>query len=58
MNDEFIENFKNGQLVMLPNGEYGFEIEEWLNNVRQITEGFKDAIPTTKKRKRSDKEAV
>ena len=58
MNDEFIENFKSGQLVNLSNGEIGFEIVEWLNNVRQITEEFKDAIPTTKKRKRSDKEAV
>ena len=58
LNDEFIENFKNGELVMLPNGENGFEIVEWLNNVRQITEGFKDAIPAAKRRKKLNKEAI
>ena len=56
--DEFIENFKMGQLAILDNGEKGFEMEQWLNDVRRITEGFRDAIPAKKTRKRSTKKAV
>jgi hypothetical protein len=58
INDEFIENFIHGHLAILDNGEKGLEMEQWLDNVRRITEGFKDAIPAKKTRKRSNKKAV
>ena len=58
LKDEYIENFIYGRLAILDNGEKGLELEQWLNDVRRITEGFKDATPTKKIRKRGNKKAI
>ncbi len=58
LKDEFIEEFKKGQLSILSDGERGFELEQWLDEVRRITECYKDAIPAKKTRKRSHKKTV
>ena len=52
LDDRFIKNFKDRQIVMLPPGESGFELMDWLDKVRYITEDFKDAVPLAKKRKK------
>lgn len=58
LDDSYIEQFKNNQIILLSNEKSGFGIIEWLDNVRQITEKFNNAIPTAKKRKRRLKKAI
>lgn len=58
LKDKFIENFIDGHLAILNDGSGGFELEEWLDNVRRITEDYKDAIPAEKTRKRRVKKAI
>ncbi len=55
LNDGILDRFKNSQLAILPNGEMGLELVDWLDKVRNITEGFKDALPLAKKRKKGIK---
>ncbi len=58
LDEGIIQRFKSSQLAILSSGEMGLELVDWLDNVRHITEEFKDAIPLAKKRKKSIKKAV
>ncbi len=55
LKDEYINEFRKGQLAILDNGERGFALEQWLDEERRITEGYKNAIPSKKARKKSHK---
>lgn len=58
LKDDVIEQFINGHSAFMSNGEQSFNLLQWLDDVRKITENYKDVLPTAKKRKRSYKEAV
>lgn len=52
MPNVYIEHFKHGQIVNFEDDTNGFELVRWLDDVRRITEKFKNVLPTAKKRKR------
>lgn len=58
IHDGIIERFKNGQIIVLYNGTSGFELVQWLDDVRKITENFKHVTPNAKKRKRRNQAEV
>lgn len=59
LKEEYIDNFIHGRLAILSDGGEGFELEEWLDEVRRTTEkDFKDGTPAKKTRKRGAKKAI
>lgn len=54
----FIEQFKNGEIVVLRDDTSGFELVQWLDDVRKITENFKHVTPNAKTRKRRNQTEV
>ncbi len=55
LEEEVLERFFHGQTVYEERERVTYELIQWLENVRRIIEGYKDAVPVKKTRKRSTK---
>ena len=51
LKDDVLKDFSNGQTVIGKSLEGEFELIQWLDEVRRITENYKDEEPVEKKRK-------
>jgi len=56
LEDKIILDFKDNQTMFDEDGNSIFELSKWLDSIRHIIEGYKDGIPTPKKRKKSRQE--
>ena len=51
LDEKILIDFKNNQTTFDEEGNTTFELSHWLDSVRHIIEGYKDGLPTAKKRK-------